>query len=184
MIKRAWKDPVWSKVIAAGILTVFASAATYFLGAWPVISSALIQAWEFILGSTLMPRWLLGLMSIPCILLIVAIFTEIKEKLSKKETAKSWKSYKRDNFFELLWSWRYVGNRIDNLHSLCPRCEYQILPKDVAAYAVVPRFEWSCDDCGYSAGSFEGHPQELLQKVELKIQKATRTGEWVNRQNA
>jgi DNA-directed RNA polymerase subunit RPC12/RpoP len=80
--------------------------------------------------------------------------------------------------------WRYSGNRIDNLHSLCPRCQYQILPKDSSSYAAAPRYEYKCDDCGYSAGTIKGYPEELHQKVELKIQKAVRTGEWREKQNA
>ena len=149
-----------------------------------MISAALSQAWAYVLGSTLIPRWLLGVIIIPCILLVIAILSGLKDKFSDKNTAVSWRNYTSDNFFGLLWSWRYIGNQIDNLHSLCPHCKYQILPRDVAAYAVVPRFECTCDDCGYSAGSFEGYPEELRQKVQLKIQKATRTGDWVHRQNA
>ena len=184
MIKKIWKDPVWSKVIAVGILGILASIVTYFFGVWPAIISTLIQVWEYVLETTLIPRWLLGLMWIPCLLLVIVIFSEIKEKLSKKETVTNWKSYTRDNFFGLQWSWRYIDNKINNLHSFCPECEYQIFPKEVnGGYSAVPIFEGSCDDCGYSIGAFEGYPDDLSEKVQLKIQKAVRTGKWVNHQN-
>lgn len=183
MIKGIWKDPVWSKVIATGILAAIASIGTYIFGVWPAIGSVISQGWSFIVARTPTPNWLLGLMAIPCLLVIFVLLLGIRERLSESEPAKTWKSYTRDNFFGLLWSWSYTGNQIDNLHALCPQCEYQILPKDVSSYTVVPRFDCSCDDCGYSAGSFEGYPDELHQKVKLKIQKALRTGQWA-RKNA
>ena len=184
MIKETWKDPVWSKVIATGILAAIASIGTYLFGVWPIICSAISRGWSFIAGSTPTPNWLLGLMSIPCILFIFALLANIRGRFSEIEPTKTWKSYTRDNFFGLLWSWRYVGNQIDNLHSLCPQCEYQILPRNASSYSAVPRYEYSCHDCCYSAGSFEGYPDELNQKVQLKIQKAVRTGQWSGKQNA
>ncbi|WP_413664871.1 hypothetical protein ACG1BZ_06285 [Microbulbifer sp. CNSA002] len=184
MLKGIWKDPVWSKVIATGILAVIASFGTYIFGVWPEIGSAFSQAWSFTIASTSTPNWLLALMAIPCILLIFSVLVEIKGKISASEPTKTWKSYTRDNFLGLLWSWRYTGNKIYNLHSLCPQCEYQILPKDVSAFSAVPRYDYSCEDCGYSAGSFEGYPEDLLQKVQLKIQKGLRTGQWESRQQA
>jgi hypothetical protein len=184
MINKIWKDPVWSKVIAAGILALIASVSAYFLGAWPSIKAILSQAWSFVLSSTSVPNWLLGIMMVPCLLLGYVLLIGLKEWLAGGESGVSFKNYTKDNFFGLLWMWRYSGNGIDNLHSLCPRCQYQILPKDASFYAAVPRYDYICDDCGYSAGSIEGDPEELHQKVELKIQKALRTGEWAEKKNA
>ena len=184
MIKGAWKDPVWSKVIATAIISAIASVATYIFGVWPAFGSALSQALSFMIASTPTPNWLLGLMAIPCILLIFAVLVELKGKLLATEPNKTWESYTKDNFWGLLWSWHYTGNQIDNLHSLCPRCEYQILPRDESSYSAVPRYDYSCEDCGYSAGSFEGYPEDLHQKVQLKIQKAVRKGQWARDQNA
>jgi hypothetical protein len=184
MIKGIWKDPVWSTVIATGILTAVASIGTYLFGVWPAIGSAIRKGWDFTVASTPTPNWLLGLMAIPCIIFILALIADIRGRFSENKTTKTWKSYTRDNFFGLLWSWRYSGNQIENLHSLCPRCEYQILPKAASSYVSVPIYDYSCDDCGYSAGSFESYPDELHQKVQLKIQKALRTGQWAGNQNA
>lgn len=177
MINKIWKDPVWSKVISAGILALIASVSAYFLGAWPTIKVALSQAWSFVLSSTSVPNWIIGIMAVPCLLLGYVILIGIKEWLIG-ESGVGFKNYTKDNFFDLLWVWRYSGNEIDDLHSLCPRCQYQILPKDAASFAAVPRYEYTCDDCGYFVGFIEGYPDELHQKVKLKIQKSLRTGEW------
>ena len=172
MFKKLWKDPVWSKVIATGLIALIASAGVYLLGWLPTLIDVLAKFWNFVIASSSVPNWLIGLMAIPCLLLCWALVVELKDKITASDSEPiNWKSYKRDNFFGLLWVWRYSGNSIEGLHSLCPNCEYQILPRDASAFAAVPRFECKCDDCGYSAGSFEEDPRELLHKVELKIQK-------------
>lgn len=179
MLSKIWKDPVWSKVIAAGILMLIALISTYFLGAWPSIKAFLSQAWSFALSGTSVPNWLLGIMILPFFLLGYVFLIVLKERLANDESGVSFQNYTRDNLFGLLWVWRYSGGRINNLHSLCPHCQYQIIPKNDSSFAAVPRYDYACDDCGYSAGSIGGNPSELHQKVELKIQKALRTGEWV-----
>lgn len=42
MLKVIWKDPVWSNVIAAGILAVVAALGSYFLNWWPIIWSKVL----------------------------------------------------------------------------------------------------------------------------------------------
>lgn len=183
MIKEIWKDPVWSKVIATGILAIIASVGAYLLGIWGDIGLIISQSWAFICESTFTPNWLLGLMSIPCILIIVALIEEARDKFIEKEPVLSYKNYNKDEFFGLTWAWRYLNGGVDNLHSLCPHCEYQILPKNSSIYIAAPSYEYSCDDCNYSAGSFEGHPENINQRVKLKIQQNLRTGQWVKKQN-
>ena len=180
MFKKIWKDPVWSTVIAVGVLALIPLIAPYFYGAWSYIYATLSQACSFLLASSSVPNWLLALM---IMLFVYVLLIAFKEWLAGNETELNFKNYTKDYFFGLLWVWRYSSNRIDNLHSLCPRCQYQILPKNASSYIAVPRYEYICEDCGYFCGSFEGNPEELHQKVELKIQKALRTGEWVEKQN-
>ena len=48
MLKKLWRDPVWSKVIAGAILAIIGSCATYF---WPTVKS-------FLKSSTAVPNWL------------------------------------------------------------------------------------------------------------------------------
>lgn len=185
MIKKLWKDPVWSKVIATGVIALLAYTGAYLLGLLPTIIAFVIQSWGFVTASSSVPNWLIGIMAIPCLMLCWELVVELKCRITPDASEQvSWKSYQRDNFFGLLWAWRYSGNSIEGLHSLCPNCEYQVLPRDASAFEAVPRFECKCDDCGYSAGSFEGEPRELLHKVELKIQKELRTGNWIKRENA
>lgn len=185
MIKKIWKDPVWSKVIATGVIAFLSYTGAYLFGLLSTITTFFIQLWSFLTTSSSVPNWLVGIMTIPCLMLCWFLVVEFKDRIaSENSELVNWKSYQRDNFFGLIWVWRYSRNSIEGLHSLCPICEYQVLPKNASAFAVAPRFECICDDCGYSAGSFEGEPCELLHKVELKIQKELRTGHWRKKQSA
>jgi hypothetical protein len=47
-----WNDPVWSKVIAAGVLALIAAMGSYVAGLWPMIG-----AWLVSVSSS--PRWFL-----------------------------------------------------------------------------------------------------------------------------
>ncbi len=184
MLKKIWKDPVWSVVISAGILALIASVSAYFSGAWPSIKSALTHAWLFITSNSSVPNWLIGIMLVPCLLFGYVLLAGVKEWVISSGSEASFKNYTKDDFFGLRWMWRYSNGRIDNVHSLCPRCQYQIIPKGASCYGAAPRYDYTCDDCGYSIGTIEGYPEDLTRKVELKIQKALRTGEWLDRQNA
>ena len=64
MILKIWKDPVWSKVIAAAIITLFGIIATYAMGIWPSILQISHNVYTFLLKSTLVDNWLLTVMSI------------------------------------------------------------------------------------------------------------------------
>lgn len=99
MILKIWKDPVWSMVIATGILALIGAIATYFLGAWPTIKSFSVSIWGFISSSTATPNWLLGIMVIPNLLLGYAILIALKDKLVGSESIrKSYRNYVSDEF--------------------------------------------------------------------------------------
>src|ERR1700712_5136222 len=59
-IKKFWSDPVWSKVISAGILAVLAALATYLLQLWPTILNTLQRDWILLIIALVvieMIRW-------------------------------------------------------------------------------------------------------------------------------
>ncbi len=70
MLKVIWNDPVWSKVIAGGILAAAAVLLTYFLNWWPFIWSKLLYIigaiWKLITYSVNIPAG-----AILCFFLIV-----------------------------------------------------------------------------------------------------------------
>ena len=187
MIIKIWKDPVWSKVIATCIATfilfLIATIASYLVGLWPAIGSVIKYGWNFVNSSTTTPNWLLGSMAILCVLFIYALLGRLKDRFVEEEDQTiDFKSYTKDYFEGILWSWRYSGELIMDLQSLCPNCQYQIIPKRIQdMIGTVLGYDYLCDDCGHSAGQFLKSPAELNQIIKHKIQRRLRTGEWTEK---
>ncbi len=188
MIREAWKDPVWSKVIAAGIIAVLGIGATYFAGLWPKIGILFSHVWNFFTGKTPLYNWLIIILSIPFIIIFIVIIAYLKDLIfGKNESADSLKfrEYNSDIFYTLKWRWKVGSDGLPyDVTPFCPKCDYQIIPQFASAFRVAPRYEFKCEDCGFDGGSFEGEYDELEQKVKLKIQKNLRTGKWKEKINA
>ena len=179
---RLWKDPVWSKVIASGIITISFTAITYLSGYWPILKDFFLILWKFIISFTSIPNWVIGILSIPFILFIWAILYRLKEKVFSNPV--TFKNYCNDNFLSLKWVWSYTwDNQITNLYSLCPKCDYQIFPKDSSNYSMIPKYRYICDDCGYDAGTIDEDTQKTEHDIKLKIHKNIRTGKWYEKLN-
>lgn len=178
---KIWADPVWSKVIAAIILLLLSSVGTYLLGIWPSIIQYSKNGYEFLNSSNAVKNWLIGIALIPWLLIAFFICAVIAEKFRKKEPKLNWHSYMADNFFGLNWKWSYSNNNIANLNAFCPQCHYQIFPRGVVSFIEITYYKYDCEDCGYCSNSTASSPQELEQKVKLKIQKNIRTEEWLKK---
>lgn len=126
MWKSIWNDPVWSKVISAAILAAAAALGTYFLDWWPVMGRYLSEGIAFSAAKSLIPNWLtavLGLLAIPTLLLLLALAWQLLRP--EKPSAADWEAYTSDNFFGLLWRWRYIGQSMSEMHTFCPHCDFQ-----------------------------------------------------------
>ncbi len=179
MIKNIWKDPVWSAVIAAGIIAIAGIIGSYFLGYWPRITSAATSIWGFLAASSNVPHWVLGLLFLgvaPTILLLLAGAWALLRGGS--DTPASWIKYTTDRFFGLRWRWRYVDNHISNLNSFCPNCDYQVFPHQASSYNFIDRIGFSCDSCKSSLGEHDESLAQLKSKVERLIQQKVRNGTW------
>ena len=84
MIRKAWKDPVWSKVIAAGIIAVLGIGTTYFVGLWPKIGILFSHVWNFFTGKTPLYNWLIIILSIPFIIIFIVIIAYLKDLIVGK----------------------------------------------------------------------------------------------------
>ncbi|MFT7373917.1 MAG: hypothetical protein ACI9T9_002617 [Oleiphilaceae bacterium] len=81
MILKIWKDPVWSKVIAAIIFSAFVSVYTYFTGAWGSIFQFGSNIYAFLFESTLVINWLLALLVIFSLFFTAGRLLKLKNKL-------------------------------------------------------------------------------------------------------
>ena len=60
------------KLVTAAIIAVLAAPALYLLGLWAVFADWLATIWSFLAESTLVPNWLLALLTI-CAFIVAGI---------------------------------------------------------------------------------------------------------------
>jgi hypothetical protein len=182
MWSKLWNDPVWSKVIAGLILALGATIATYFLDWWPVFGRLASQGYAFALASTPTPHWLLLLL---ILLALPTVFLTAAIAWASTFPTPSWRDYTTDIFFGLRWRWRYFSDGgIDEPHTFCPHCDFQVFPQDVSAYRVVDHITFRCDSCGRHLAEFEESFASLENKIKRFIQQKIRNGTWSPQQAA
>lgn len=179
MLKAVWKDPVWSAVIAAGIVAAAGLVATYALDLWPAIGAWARSAWIAAGQLSQAPNWLvwvLALVALPTVLAVIALGWLA---LRPEQQASTWRTYTQDEFLGLRWRWNYFasGNLEDPL-PFCPGCDYQVHPHHASAYAAVDRIGFYCDSCSRNLPTFEESFDSLQSKVRRFIQQRIRTGDW------
>lgn len=59
-------------LVTAAIIAVLAAPALYLLGLWAVLAEWLVLGWSFLAESTLVPNWLLALLTI-CAIIVAGI---------------------------------------------------------------------------------------------------------------
>ena len=59
-------------LVTAAIIAVLAAPALYLLGLWAVVAEWLVLGWNFLAESTLVPNWLLALLTI-CAIIVAGI---------------------------------------------------------------------------------------------------------------
>lgn len=106
-----------------------------------------------------------------CLVVIVVVFLAvIKEKLFN-----SWRNYTSDTFFDLKWYWKFCPTEgsVENLHSCCSKCSYQIYPDSNYSNTT-----YECDQCGYRVGPLNGSNDDIESKVRRSIYQKLRLNTW------
>ena len=188
MIKNIWKDPVWSKVIAAAIIAVLGFGGAYFAGLLPKFEIVVMHIWNFLIDKTSLNNWLIIVLSIPLIIMLILFFAYLKESNGEEHAPGpliDFTNYNSDTFFNMNWRWSLGSDGSPYaVTPFCPKCDYQIMPKFDSSFRIAPRYAFICEDCGFDGGAFEGEYPQIEQKVILKIQKDIRTGKWKEKINA
>ena len=179
MWKKAWSDPVWSKVIAAAIIGASGVAATFFLGWWPVISRWIATALSFLAADSSLPNWaaiLLGLLSLPLIIILVALAW--RSVFPAAAAAPNWAAYTSDVFLGMRWRWSYDGSRMSAPNSFCPKCDCQVFPQRGFDYGSYTQIKFHCDNCSSALGSFDDSYDQLQSKATRFAQMKIRNNSW------
>jgi len=181
MWRKAWGDPVWSKVIAAAIIGTASIAATFFFGWWPAISNWIAIAFKYLATDSSLPNWaviLLGILALPIIIALMALAWS-----SVFPTAASapncWAVYTSDVFLGLRWRWSYDGSRMSTPNSFCPSCDFQIFPERGFDYGGShTQIRFHCDNCSTSLGTFNDSYEQLQSKAARFAQMKIRSNSW------
>ena len=175
MLTRIWKDPVWSKVIAAAIIGVSGAVLSYRLDWWPPITRGFRWFVTFVCSATSVPNWLLAILLVCAVpSLVVAALIIWGVTVSPRSSASGWQNYKHDEFFKLRWRWSYstIDGAITQLHSFCPNCDYQVFPQN--NWSGRTRIFFKCDSCGQQLGEFAETAEVLESKVTRLVQQKIR----------
>jgi hypothetical protein len=179
MLKKIWKDPVGSEVIASIIISILGLVAVYIFGLWPLIKSWFSLAIEFLGDKSSVLNWVLILLVIPLLAVgwvsIMMLIGRFKKKVKNQRT---YNNYVKDYFLGLNWHWDHGPYGIGNFHCLCPNCQFQIIPTQISGYEISERYQFKCSNCNYSTEPFEGSFKQLEENVKMKVQHKLRTGEW------
>jgi hypothetical protein len=174
-LKRAWSDPVWSKVLANTIWVGLAGAATYsVLHWWPSVKNPLHWVISFLGAKTPVWNWLIGAVSVPLIVVVILVIAAAAAARREAKHGAPPVSYAADVFFGVRWRWRYVGGDIANLHCLCLNCGMQIYFVDIGAFAAIPHLQAGCEECGRRSEEFDGNYDMLENHVIRLIQRNLR----------
>lgn len=175
MLKKIWKDPVWSTCIS-GLIAV---AAGYF--GLNVLKQVWKTTWRFLIASSLIPHGLL--LVLIGLLVALVVYLGLTARSASREAGPAWKSYNQDVFAGVLWHWEYYGGTIENLAAFCPGCDYRMRFFNPSGYNAISYLTFVCDICG-SEYPFSESLESVQSKVERLIDPKVRTGTWVTRKTS
>lgn len=182
VIKKVWKDPVGSAVIAGAILAVAGVGVATIQGWWPKIGVGVFDAAKWLVRSSSHPNWLLIVLWLST---LGAAFTLVAMAIERwrgvDEPPITWRSYCRDNFRGVAWQWTYTGGshaKIERLTPLCPSCECILMRKDHDYYSGNFAYGLYCTHCEKSVADFNEDYYQLTQSVEILIDRNVRSGDW------
>jgi hypothetical protein len=172
-------------VISGAILAAAALLGSYLLNWWPTIGRYAALGFEFARETSIVPNWLIALLLLlaaPTVLFVLALIWQIA--FPSKSSTSSWHEYTSDNFFGLCWRWRYIGERLSEMHTFCPHCDFQVFPENASAYAAIDRISFHCDSCNRDLGTFEEPYGSLENKAGRFAQQKLRQGTWQSQNGA
>jgi len=182
--KAIWHDPVWSKVIAGGVLAALGVAATLLFGWWPSIVGAAGAAMSHLGEAEALPRWLLYvlvLMALPAVAFAVALLWGLLRPSAGSNPP--WAGYKSDSFFGIHWRWDYTASGMSDPVPFCPICDYQLSLKRGYDYGSYEELVFYCDSCSREVARFKEPLGEIISKAVRLAQVKLRNGSWATAGN-
>jgi len=190
MIKKIWKDPVWSKLIVLLFVALAGVISNHYIDWWNSCKSFISNFYIYLRETSEIQNWILILVSLIASLFILLILMKLLYKIfvKKQEEKPSYQNYLSDTFFNIKWHWKQdvwgMGvEPIYDMYTLCSNCEYQIYPQEKLDAYNPGKYTVSfyCEHCNTTYKDIPFSFNELKHKVILKIQHKLRTGTWKNK---
>lgn len=191
-MKKVWKDPVWSSVIAGIILAVIVAVGQHFFGLWEYVSIGGVWLWSVITTDIPIPLWLV-IIGIPILVLLIPVITRL---IPDKEP--SFTKYTHDHILEIDWSWKWIPPnkfraeyKFDELKPRCPSCKSVLNINDYdgrLVYCINDSCKWqwplasqryAYHHVGHRSDAID-HSSKLNERVLKEIDRKMHTGEWEN----
>jgi hypothetical protein len=182
VITKIWHDPVWSKVIATGILGILGIAITSWFQWWPAIGAAAHATWALLIADTATPNWLLIILALctfaVCFCLAALLWGWLAPAKLRGAQEPQWTDYLADTFLDLRWRWTFQGHHPRNIAAFCPKCDYQLSYRSDGRFGMTLSIAFHCDACQWASHRFEEDYLELESKIERFVQQKLRNGSW------
>jgi hypothetical protein len=173
-----------TKIIVSVSSTLIAT--TIIVGAariWPSfaawLGSAWTAAWGFITYRQPVPVWLLSFLILCAVALVAFILLRLRA------IRPDWRSYTQDEFFGVIWRWRYTSQGgVADLIPFCPACDTLIRPARQDPPAGYYSSEWpyhtrfGCDHCTAKPSVTKGSIDTIHDKIIRQIDRKLRNDEW------
>lgn len=168
-IKNIWKDPVWSKVIAAAIIAV-AGALYSLVKSWLNENVSLEEAFKIVF-SFQVNLWL-AIAVVIMVLIIVGVIKKIKTNKQRVPVPPFVNDFTRGMYQNQVWKWRWVWSPthkfyyVTDLNIECPNCHDGVLDLE--------HMNYRCPKCNASYefawinGNPEGVKKQILQDVRTQ----------------
>jgi len=183
VILKAWQDPVWSKVIATGVLASIGATATWAFDYWSQLKAVSTSVLALLNNGVSIPVWLL-IVIIPLLISLVPIIQKITTKASSEP---EFMRYQKDNILGIDWAWDWsCPNMYNSKYSIrdllprCPNCKSSLETDDYSGH-IVRCINDNCDWHWEQPVSFNkriSHSSELDKKVRNIIDRKIHVGEF------
>lgn len=174
MVKRVWKDPVWSKLIAGAIGAAFIGVWAHVEGNFnfATVEKPAAAAWNFVNTEVRISALLLAYIALSS----VALGALGTLRLLNKTALSPQSDYLTDVIMGLRWRWTVLPNgRVGNPRMFCHECDYELQTFDSQRPM---RMFCKCGNCGRAAEIPAASATEVFRKVTLEAERRIRTGDW------
>ena len=165
------------EIISGIVLAAVTGASAYFfpggwIVAWDFAVAVLNDCWAWLAAPAEIPTGVLLVLFgcvIPIVVLpVIVIWAARSAKPSPVPPT-------TDEILGVVWRWSPSSyGRFDRLASFCPKCDYQVYPRDAAPFAYVHETSYLCENCKWKSQVFEVTPEEVEDRVRRELQRKAR----------